>query len=176
MAKIEKKNHLQVTFSKRRTGLFKKASELSTLCGVEIAIVVFSPAEKAFSFGHPNVDFIANRYLAEKTGDHHRYFATPTLENNVDGAILEMNRLLEHISNELEGQKKKMEIIEQVRKSREKNDYWWGAPIEEMNRLELEKLKESMEELKKNVMGSPLWNNYINHVYGGGLGSSRGFC
>ncbi|KAF7127889.1 hypothetical protein RHSIM_Rhsim11G0149200 [Rhododendron simsii] len=39
IAKIEIKNHLQVTFSKRRSGLFKKASELCTLCGVEIAIL-----------------------------------------------------------------------------------------------------------------------------------------
>ncbi|KVI09681.1 Transcription factor, MADS-box [Cynara cardunculus var. scolymus] len=46
IAKIQIKNHLQVIFSKRRSGLFKKASELCTLCGVEIAIVVFSPARK----------------------------------------------------------------------------------------------------------------------------------
>lgn len=38
MVKIENKTNLQVTFSKRRAGLFKKASELiSTLCGAESA-------------------------------------------------------------------------------------------------------------------------------------------
>ncbi|KAF5746121.1 putative Triacylglycerol lipase 2 precursor [Tripterygium wilfordii] len=64
IAKIPKKNHLQVTFSKRRAGLFKKASELCTLCGVEIAIIVFSPANKAFSFGHPEVESIMDRFLS----------------------------------------------------------------------------------------------------------------
>ncbi|CAG7868992.1 unnamed protein product [Brassica rapa] len=55
IAKIEKESHRQVTFSKRRAGLFKKSSELCSLYGVEVAIIVYSPANKAFSFGHPNV-------------------------------------------------------------------------------------------------------------------------
>nr|GFB95028.1 agamous-like MADS-box protein AGL62 [Tanacetum cinerariifolium] len=62
---MEKESNLSVTFSRRRSGLFKKASELSILCGVEIAIVVFSPAKKAFSFGHPSVQMIIDRYLRE---------------------------------------------------------------------------------------------------------------
>ncbi|XP_074361203.1 agamous-like MADS-box protein AGL61 [Apium graveolens] len=72
IAKIERKNHLQVTFSKRRSGLFKKASELCTLCGVEIAIIVFSPAGKVFSFGHPNVEGIIDRFFNELEGERKR--------------------------------------------------------------------------------------------------------
>lgn len=44
--RIEKEEARQVCFSKRRAGVFKKAHELSVLCGAEIAIVVFSPAGK----------------------------------------------------------------------------------------------------------------------------------
>ncbi|KAJ9680224.1 hypothetical protein PVL29_019509 [Vitis rotundifolia] len=40
----------QVTFSKRRRGLFKKAQELSTLCDAEIALIVFSAAGKLFEY------------------------------------------------------------------------------------------------------------------------------
>lgn len=40
----------QVTFSKRRRGLFKKAQELSTLCGAELGLMVFSATGKLFSF------------------------------------------------------------------------------------------------------------------------------
>ncbi|KAL7236351.1 hypothetical protein ACSBR1_019601 [Camellia fascicularis] len=43
-------------FSKRRSGLFKKASELSIPCGAEVGIIVFSPGKQAYSFGHPIVD------------------------------------------------------------------------------------------------------------------------
>lgn len=62
MAKMENESNLQVTFSKRRSGLFKKASELNTLCGADIAIVVFSPGGKVYSFGHPSVEIVLNRF------------------------------------------------------------------------------------------------------------------
>ncbi|KAI9079255.1 hypothetical protein K1719_038740 [Acacia pycnantha] len=42
---IKKIDHItarQVTFSKRRRGLFKKAKELATLCDAEIGLIVFS--------------------------------------------------------------------------------------------------------------------------------------
>lgn len=63
MVKMPNESNLQVTFSKRRAGLFKKASELCTLCGADIAIIVFSPGKKVFSFGHPCVETIVDRYL-----------------------------------------------------------------------------------------------------------------
>jgi hypothetical protein len=44
MKKMSNQSNLQVTFSKRRSGIFKKASELSTLCGVDLALVGFSPS------------------------------------------------------------------------------------------------------------------------------------
>ncbi|CAI0385665.1 unnamed protein product [Linum tenue] len=64
MVKMVKDSNRQVTFSKRRSGLFKKASELCTLCGVEIAIIVFSPGHKVFSFGHPSIQALLDRFLA----------------------------------------------------------------------------------------------------------------
>jgi hypothetical protein len=48
--KIENTTERQVTFSKRRRGLFKKALELSTLCGAEIALIVFSATGKLFHY------------------------------------------------------------------------------------------------------------------------------
>ncbi|KAG6411572.1 hypothetical protein SASPL_129655 [Salvia splendens] len=53
MRKIENKSSLQVAFTKRRGGLFRKATELSILCGAEVAILVQSPAQKLYAFGHP---------------------------------------------------------------------------------------------------------------------------
>jgi hypothetical protein len=60
MKKMSNQSNLHVTFSKRRSGIFKKASELSTLCGVDVALVVFSPSGKPFSFGRPNVDTVVD--------------------------------------------------------------------------------------------------------------------
>ena len=46
--KIDNATARQVTFSKRRRGLFKKAEELSTLCDAEVAVMVFSNTGKLF--------------------------------------------------------------------------------------------------------------------------------
>ncbi|PKU78390.1 Agamous-like MADS-box protein AGL61 [Dendrobium catenatum] len=61
--KIANEAARQVAFTKRRQGVMKKASELSILCGVEFAIVAFSPAGKPFSLGHPSVESIVARFL-----------------------------------------------------------------------------------------------------------------
>ncbi|KAG7589784.1 Transcription factor MADS-box [Arabidopsis suecica] len=48
LKRIENPVHRQVTFCKRRTGLLKKAKELSVLCDAEIGVVIFSPQGKLF--------------------------------------------------------------------------------------------------------------------------------
>ncbi|KAI4974768.1 hypothetical protein ZWY2020_048375 [Hordeum vulgare] len=50
LRRIEDRTSRQVRFSKRRSGLFKKAFELSVLCDVEVALVVFSPAGRLYEF------------------------------------------------------------------------------------------------------------------------------
>ncbi|XP_039010273.1 agamous-like MADS-box protein AGL104 [Hibiscus syriacus] len=50
MKKIENKTYRHITFAKRKSGLVKKAYELSTLCDVEVALLIFSPAGKLFLF------------------------------------------------------------------------------------------------------------------------------
>jgi len=55
--KIDNTTARQVTFSKRRRGLFKKACELSTLCDAEIALMVFSATGKLF-------DYASSRFLS----------------------------------------------------------------------------------------------------------------
>ncbi|XP_047312552.1 agamous-like MADS-box protein AGL62 [Impatiens glandulifera] len=58
MTKMKNESNLKVTFCKRKSGLFKKFSELITLCGAEILLLVFSPTKRVFSYGHPSVDEI----------------------------------------------------------------------------------------------------------------------
>ncbi|WVZ55738.1 hypothetical protein U9M48_006362 [Paspalum notatum var. saurae] len=52
----------QVTFSKRRRGLFKKAEELSILCDAEVGLVVFSATGKLFNFASSSMKQIIERY------------------------------------------------------------------------------------------------------------------
>ncbi|KAI3705219.1 hypothetical protein L1987_75453 [Smallanthus sonchifolius] len=152
IAKIQIKNHLQVTFSKRRSGLFKKASELCTLCGVEIAIVVFSPAGKVFSFGHPKVESITDRFLARNPNNILNTRSNLHLvESHRIASIPELNLQLMYMLNELEAEKKRTEVLDEMRKD-SRSQFWWEARIEDLNLHELEQLKGSMEELKKTVV------------------------
>ncbi|XP_042460297.1 ribosome biogenesis protein BOP1 homolog [Zingiber officinale] len=48
--RIENKINRQVTFSKRKVGLLKKACELSVLCDVELSLIIFSSRGKLFDF------------------------------------------------------------------------------------------------------------------------------
>ncbi|XP_073310890.1 MADS-box protein JOINTLESS-like isoform X2 [Primulina huaijiensis] len=52
----------QVTFSKRRRGLFKKAQELSTLCDAELGLIVFSATGKLFSFSSSSMTQLIQRH------------------------------------------------------------------------------------------------------------------
>ncbi|KAJ3705888.1 hypothetical protein LUZ61_009593 [Rhynchospora tenuis] len=51
---ISNKEARQVCFSKRRQGLFKKAKELSVLCGANVKVLTFSPAGKPYPFTSPS--------------------------------------------------------------------------------------------------------------------------
>ncbi|GMQ01497.1 hypothetical protein CsSME_00048116 [Camellia sinensis var. sinensis] len=63
--KIDNVTSRQVTFSKRRKGLFKKAQELSTLCDAEIALIVFSATGKLFEFSSSSMRQVIERHNLE---------------------------------------------------------------------------------------------------------------
>ncbi|XP_047314622.1 truncated transcription factor CAULIFLOWER A-like isoform X2 [Impatiens glandulifera] len=65
LKRIENPANRQVTFSKRRNGLLKKAFELSILCDAEVALLVFSPSGKAYQFASHDVDSTISRYRNE---------------------------------------------------------------------------------------------------------------
>lgn len=50
MKKIENDTSRQVTFSKRRNGMLKKAYELSVLCDAEVAVIIFSQKGRLHEF------------------------------------------------------------------------------------------------------------------------------
>ncbi|XP_028755939.1 truncated transcription factor CAULIFLOWER A-like [Neltuma alba] len=63
LRRIENKISRQVTFSKRRSGLFKKAQEISVLCDAQVAVIIFSTKGKLFEFSSDSsLDGILERY------------------------------------------------------------------------------------------------------------------
>ncbi|KAL9332055.1 hypothetical protein ACSQ67_001665 [Phaseolus vulgaris] len=148
MKKMSNESNLQVTFSKRRTGLFKKASELCTLCAADVALVVFSPGEKVFSFGHPNVDAVTDSYLARPPPQDMgtmQFIEAHRLAN-----VCDLNAQLTQINAQLEAGKQRGEELNRMKKDSQSKQ-WWAQPIEEMSPAQMEQYKASLEELKKLV-------------------------
>lgn len=48
--RIDNSTSRQVTFSKRRNGLLKKAKELAILCDAEVGVIIFSSTGKLYDF------------------------------------------------------------------------------------------------------------------------------
>ncbi|XP_021910936.1 agamous-like MADS-box protein AGL62 [Carica papaya] len=149
MVKMNNESNLHVTFSKRRAGLFKKASELCTLCGVNIAIIVFSPGRKVFSFGHPSVETMVERFIngnpPQVTSGTMKF-----IEAHRNASVRELNMQLTQVLNQLEIEKNRSEELNQMKRVNE-NQCWWMAPKEDMSLAQLQQVKASFDELKKNV-------------------------
>ncbi|XP_047323111.1 agamous-like MADS-box protein AP1 [Impatiens glandulifera] len=63
LKRIENKINRQVTFSKRRGGLLKKAHEISVLCDAEVALIIFSHKGKLFEYSTDScMEKILERY------------------------------------------------------------------------------------------------------------------
>ncbi|XP_050229478.1 agamous-like MADS-box protein AP3 [Mercurialis annua] len=53
--RIENSTNRQVTYSKRRNGLFKKANELAVLCDAKVSIIMFSTTGKLHEYMSPSI-------------------------------------------------------------------------------------------------------------------------
>nr|AFX72861.1 MADS-box protein AGL68 [Aquilegia coerulea] len=128
--KIEIPKYLQVTFSKRTNGIFKKATELAFLCGAHPFVLIFSPGGKPHVFVHPSVDIIVNQFL----------------NDGIDG--------LAHRYNELNDQ---VEVVEKQRcekKNRNTKSPQYSlitCTLEELNCSKIENLKTIFEQAMQNA-------------------------
>ncbi|CAH1442938.1 unnamed protein product [Lactuca virosa] len=63
LKRIENKINRQVTFSKRRSGLLKKAHEISVLCDADVGLIIFSTKGKLCEFAaNASMESILERY------------------------------------------------------------------------------------------------------------------
>ncbi|XP_065872080.1 MADS-box protein SVP-like [Euphorbia lathyris] len=136
--KIDNTTARQVTFSKRRRGLFKKAYELSTLCDAEIALIVFSATGKLFEYASSSMSRVIERHNL-----HPKNLAKldqPSLELQLE------NGTLTALSNEV------ADKTQELRKMR--GEELQGLDIEELHKLEklLEGGLKRVAETKGNVL------------------------
>ncbi|XP_031120443.1 agamous-like MADS-box protein AGL62 [Ipomoea triloba] len=159
MVKIQNKSSLEVTFSKRRAGLFKKASMLSTLCGADVAIIVFSPAgNKVFSFGHPTVEAVVERFLGEnipapvnETGGG-ALATEQIIEAQRNARVQELNMELTRLEAIFELEKKRGEAIDGVVEANREAHGWMRSSYDDLSFEQLVTLKSGMENLMKEIL------------------------
>ncbi|KAB2626688.1 MADS-box protein SOC1 [Pyrus ussuriensis x Pyrus communis] len=100
MRRIENTTSRQVTFSKRRSGLLKKAFELSVLCDAEVSLIIFSPRGKLYEFASSSMQGTIERYLKHAKDN----------QTNNKSSSSEQNML--HLKQEAISMMKQIELLE----------------------------------------------------------------
>ncbi|GJR31070.1 MADS-box protein AGL24-like protein [Tanacetum coccineum] len=119
--KIGNTTSRQVTFSKRRRGLLKKAKELAVLCDADVALVIFSATGKLFEYASSSMQELLGKYKLHAT-------------NNADN-LNEPALNLQFLESEETGMGK--EVLEKKRElSQLRGEDLHGLSLEELQLLE----------------------------------------
>ncbi|XP_006647418.1 MADS-box transcription factor 27 [Oryza brachyantha] len=76
--RIDNSTSRQVTFSKRRNGIFKKAKELAILCDAEVGLMIFSSTGRLYEYSSTSMKSVIDRY--GKSLDEQQAVANPNSE------------------------------------------------------------------------------------------------
>ncbi|XP_048322084.2 MADS-box protein SOC1 isoform X1 [Ziziphus jujuba] len=133
MRRIENATSRQVTFSKRRNGLLKKAFELSVLCDAEVALIIFSPRGKLYEFASSSMQATIERYRRH------------TKDNQINNkSVIEQN--MQHLKHETANMMKKIELLE-VSKRKLLGEGLGACSIEELQQIE-QQLERSVSSIR----------------------------
>nr|BAD42355.1 APETALA3-like protein [Nuphar japonica] len=126
--RIENTTNRQVTFSKRRAGIIKKAKELTVLCDAHVSLILFSSTHKFFEYCSPttNTKKMIDRYQ-QVTG-------TNLWDTHYESMQKEFNKLKEK--------------NERLRKSMRQRV---GDDLDELNHSELCGLEQNLSEALKKI-------------------------
>jgi pheromone receptor transcription factor len=146
---VEDRESRQVTFSKRKSGLWKKASELALLCRASLAVVVFSEAGKGFAFGSPSTDAVL-AYAGYGDADVHAAAAADDVEwEGLEALCRETEKKGVEVAAEAARMsavgKKVVDVQTQGRR------FWWEANVEALREAELPEFARALQRLRDNV-------------------------
>ncbi|KAK4485279.1 hypothetical protein RD792_007911 [Penstemon davidsonii] len=166
--KIENENNLQVTFSKRRVGLFKKASELATLTGAELLVIFFSLSGKGHAFAHPDIETISNKYHGQNQNQNQNQ-NQPSTETDLylitqrNNNKTQITQELVQMENQLELEKKKAKELEMDNLETRNQGYWSRPCVLELRKNDVADLAEKFGKFKV-VMDDILENHHPSIV------------
>lgn len=132
LKRIENKINRQVTFSKRRTGLLKKAHEISVLCDADVALIVFSTKGKLFEYATDAcMERILERY--ERYSYAERQLTAPDPNSHASWT-------LEHAKL-----KARLEILQKNQR------HYMGEELDSLSLKELQNLEHQLDSALKHI-------------------------
>nr|XP_009802625.1 PREDICTED: MADS-box protein SOC1-like isoform X2 [Nicotiana sylvestris]XP_016441787.1 PREDICTED: MADS-box protein SOC1-like isoform X1 [Nicotiana tabacum]XP_016441788.1 PREDICTED: MADS-box protein SOC1-like isoform X1 [Nicotiana tabacum]XP_016441789.1 PREDICTED: MADS-box protein SOC1-like isoform X1 [Nicotiana tabacum] len=129
--RIENATSRQVTFSKRRSGLLKKAFELSVLCDAEVSLMVFSQKGKLYEFSSSSTNKTIERYQKN--------------DKNLRHEKILLEQTTEHLKEEVATMSRKLELLENSKRR------ILGEDLDSCSIDELEKVEEQLERSLRNI-------------------------
>ncbi|KAI5421492.1 MADS-box protein SOC1 [Lathyrus oleraceus] len=147
MKRIENATSRQVTFSKRRNGLMKKAFELSILCDAEVALIVFSPRGRLYEFASSSIQETIERYRS-----HSRINNTQTLSESAENT--------QHLKEEAENMMKRIDLLE-TSKRKLLGEGLGTCSIEELQKIE-QQLERSITKIR--AKKTQVFREQIGHL------------
>lgn len=132
LKRIENKINRQVSFSKRRSGLLKKANEISVLCDAEVGLIVFSTKGKLFEYANDSsMERILERYERYSYAERQ---LVPTDHSSPGSWTLEHAKL-----------KARLEVLQRNQK------HYVGEDLELLNLKELQNLEHQLNSALKHI-------------------------
>ncbi|KAL0691789.1 hypothetical protein Bca4012_091468 [Brassica carinata] len=159
MKEVEDYENRMTTFSKRKTGIFKKMSELVALCGVEAAFVAFSETGKSHTFAHPSMEDAVGRLKSPLIDESPRKDDTNT--DSLVGAYKrqkneELKKLYADFAEELEMEEEKEKKLKKSKSDKRFDKKWWNAEDESFSVEELKRRHQAFIELHNSLCGKAL--------------------
>ncbi|XP_047309337.1 agamous-like MADS-box protein AGL62 [Impatiens glandulifera] len=142
----EKEEDRQVTFSKRRSGLYKKISELSIVCAIDFIIMILCPSGKLFSFASPNMELIAMKLLNNKKLENNMVTNCP-IEASLRENVARLTSQLVEVENLLDREKKREQEIDKMVRSR-KMKLIIDTPVSDLNEGDAQILEDWLKKIQ----------------------------
>ncbi|CAI9770525.1 unnamed protein product [Fraxinus pennsylvanica] len=105
-----------------------------------MGIIIFSPTGKPFSFFHPTMEAVVNRYYHREPSNS----SSEIFETYVRNKVKALNETLDEISEKVEYENKRAERIKEIEEKRTVKG-WWEAPVKELNKEQVQQLKSILE-------------------------------
>ncbi|KAL3528397.1 hypothetical protein ACH5RR_007719 [Cinchona calisaya] len=165
--RLESNSNRQVTYSKRRSGILKKAKEISVLCDIDIMLLMFSPNGKPtiFSGARSNVDEIISKFaqLSSQERAKRKLESLEVLKKTFKKLDHEINiqEFLDASAPSVEELCNKVKVLRAELTEADKRLSWWSN-LEQVEDIEhLRQMESSLRESLTRVRAHK--ENFVKH-------------